>query len=330
MVKRLIHHYAIVGRREGPFGIVAPDDFQLVLRAVSDVPTLPRGALAYCADLSRERVLFTCHAADDLPAIFGGPFLFIEQLRRAGSILSVPCERLEELELGSPPPMPAFIFSAGRAGSTLLARLLTASGLACASEPDMLTQMVCLSDADRLPRPPGMDVAMAGACIAAIGRVLGQGAFLKLRSQCNANPLLLLGACGSGRVIFLLRKAASWALSRSRAFDEGPAHIAGLLGETLDALHRVECAGIAAEVIWYETLSQNPLAVLKVCAPHMEFSKAAIAAVMARDSQSGTILARDRVRPADQAESFFSVFEPAWRERCRRARWAPCPRGATP
>jgi hypothetical protein len=311
MPARLVQHFSIASRRGGPLGIVAPDDVELTLRAASDAPVLPPGALAYCADIVRERVLFTCHAAADLPAVFAGTFHFVDQLRLAGSVLSVPFERLGELGLEHGQAEPVLIFSAGRAGSTLLAKLLAGVGLPCASEPDMLTQMVCLPEEVRRGLAPGVDIEMAGVCMAALARVLGRGAFLKLRSQCNANPLLLLGGAASGRVVFLLRQARVWALSRRRAFSEGPAHIANILRETMEALDTVLRSGVPCEVVWFETVLRDPRGALRICAPGARPDPARIAAVMARDAQGGTILAREAVAVAVE-EGFVPAFEAAW------------------
>jgi hypothetical protein len=322
MAKRLIHHYAITSRRGGPLGVVAPDDLAIVLRAVSDVPTLPAAALAYCGDMARERVLFTCHAQSDLAGMFGGPFLFVEQLRAAGSVLSVPFERLAELGLAPVQARPVFIFSAGRAGSTLLARLLEAAGLRCASEPDMLTQMACLTDEERLALPQGEDTVLASLCIASLGRVLGPGAFLKLRSQCNARPLMLLDAAPGCRVVFLLRRADTWALSRNRAFGEPPNHAAMLLRQAVDALDKLVHARVALEIVWFEDVVRNPIGALRICAPYARPDPDKVACVMGRDSQEGTSLARDTLRGAEASQDFCTAFRAAWDGARAGATWS--------
>jgi len=321
MPKRLIHHYAIASRRGGPHGFVAPDDFELSLRATSDHPTLPPTALAYCADMVRERVLFTCHTPADLPAMLACPFLFDGQLRFAGSVLSVPCERLDELGLVPAAAEPVFIFSAGRAGSTLLAHLLRAAGLPCASEPDMLTQLAFLSEEENRPMPPGMAMGMAGICIATLGRLLGRGVFLKLRSQCNLNPLMLLGAAGSGRVVFILRRADPWALSRHRAFNEGPDHVAKTLREAMDAFDVITRAGIPCELIWFEDMVRDPYAALRICAPHVRPQAAPIEAVMARDSQAGTQLASESLSSIRRPQAFLASFRAGWDGLCATTAW---------
>jgi hypothetical protein len=323
MARRLVHHSAITERRGAPNGMVAPEDFTLSLRAASTAPYLPRGALAYCADIARERVLFTCHAQDDVPAMFEAPFLYLAQLRTAGSVISVPLERLDELGLAEGAAAAVFVFSPGRAGTTLLARLLTAAGVPCASEPDMLTQAVCLTETQRQMLPPGMDVVLATTCIGSLGRVLGRGAFIKLRSQCNEGAMTLVGAAPGSRVVFMMRGARSWAFSRHRAFAEPPNHLAMLLRHAMEALDAMIRAGVQVDILWFETLVADPLAALRLCAPEARPDPARIAEVMARDSQGGTLLARELVGNADLDPGLFWAFTGQWHGARATADWTP-------
>jgi len=304
-------------------GMVAPGDFELSLRAASSAPYLPRGALAYCADMARERVLFTCHAQDDLPGLFEAPFLYLEQLRTAGSVISVPFERLDELGLAAGAAAPVFIFSPGRAGTTLLARVLLAAGVPCASEPDMLTQAVGLTEVQRQMLAPGMDGILSSMCVESLGRVLGRGAFIKLRSQCNEGALTLVGAAPWSRVIFLVRGARSWAISRNRAFAEPPNHLAMLLRHAMEALDSLVRADVQLDILWFETLVADPLAALRFCAPGARPDPARIARVMAQDSQGGTLLARERVGMADPSPGFFTSFTAYWHGARATADWTP-------
>ncbi len=291
------------------------------LRATSEAPSLPSGALAYCADLRRERVLFTCHAHNDLRAILAAPFLYMEQFRTAGSVISVPFERLKELKLeGS---AVALIFSPGRAGTTLLSIVLTAAGLPSASEPDMLTQAACLTDEQLQLLPKGTDRMMAAICIGSLARVLGSGAYLKLRSQCNARPLSLVNALPGSRVIFMMRKAMGWAMSRKRAFGERPDHIAMLLREALEAHDKMVRAHIHIDILWYETLVSDPLAALRLCAPDARPDYARIAAAMARDAQDGTILARNKLAPVELDMAYYTEFEAQWHGAQATVNWTP-------
>jgi hypothetical protein len=318
---RLVHHYAITDRRGGPLDVVAPDDFSLAFRAAAPRSALPQGALAYCADLARERLLFTCHTAQGLQDVFAAPFMFTEQLRAAGSVVSVPMELLPEIGIAPGHAAPVFVFSIGRAGTTLLASVLAAAGLHAASEPDLLTQATMLTDEQRALLPPGADCAMITACVETIGRALGQGAFLKLRSQCNARPLTLLEATPRCRAIFVLRGAYAWAVSRHRAFREPPNHVAMLLRQAMDALDKLLHARAPLMIVWFEELARDPLAVLASIAPQARPDPRRIASAMARDSQEGTILGRTVIQVNEVTRDYLRAFDIAWEGARASATW---------
>ncbi len=318
---RRVHHFAILDRRGGPLDVVAPGDFTLGFRAAAGRPALPPGALAYCADLERERLLFTCHAADTLATLFQAPFLFVEQLRSAGGVVSVPLERLPELGIAPGRAAPVFVFSIGRAGTTLLAAVLAAAGLRSASEPDLLTQAAVLTDEQRAKLPQDADCAMVTACVESLAQVLGQGAFLKLRSQCNGRPLTLIEATPRSRAVFVLRGVYSWAISRHRAFREPPNHVAMLLRQAVDALDKLFFARVPMNVIWFEDLVRDPLGVLATIAPQARPDPRRVATVMARDSQEGTILGRQVIRVNEVTRDYLRAFDIEWEGARATATW---------
>jgi hypothetical protein len=235
MPERRLLHFDIDDRQREQRDLVAPDDF--VLRRRDTPCEFPTRALAYCADMQAERVLFSLHGAD-MGALFDAPFLYAAQLRDARQVVTVPFEQLAALDAGTP-CRPSLIFSPGRTGSTLLARLLAECGVPCASEPDMLTQVCRFRREERMRIGPDMEVALLHTCLAALCRALGAAPFVKLRSHCNARPLPLLAAAGGGRAFLLWRRLAPWALSRHRTFGETPASVAAVLRQALDAADKL-------------------------------------------------------------------------------------------
>ena len=312
MQRRLLHHHAIVSRRGGPEGSAAPSDFVLSFTAGSDLAVLPSVALAYCLDMPCERVLFTVHDPADVARLFAAPFLFLAQLQMAIGVVSVPFERLAELAPAGPLPRHVYVFSPGRTGSTLLARLLQAAGLAAASEPDVLAQIALLPQEAWQRLPAGMDAALAACCVNALSRTLGGTAFIKLRSQCNKRPLALLQASPGCRVVFMLRGAAAWGLSRHRAFAEDAEILAVLMLEAFNALDAILRAGVRCDVIWFETLVADPAAMLSLCAPGCHIEAAKLAEIMAEDSQQGTVLARDALGTVAVHQDFITSFAQYW------------------
>ena len=322
MAQRFVNTYTISQRREAQHDVVAPDDLSLSLTGSWPAEPLPAGTLPYCADLARERALFTTHDEAGLAKLLAAAFMFNDQLETATGAISVPFEQLDEA-IAPPPAPPVLVFSPGRTGSTLLVRLLAAAGLACASEPDMLTQLA------RAPReafallPPGTREALARACLAQLGHTLGGGVIVKLRSQCNARPLLLTGAAPGCRVVFMLRGVAGWALSRHRSFLEPPETVAAILRQAIDALDKLAFCGAAFDVLWFETLAADPAAALRICAPGLAFDADVLGAVMARDSQAGTMIAREHVASSPAQDGFMAQLARDWREARAGAEWHP-------
>jgi hypothetical protein len=315
-VRRLLH-FDIADRQHELRDMVAPDDFVLARR---DTPCpFPENALAYCADMQAERVLFTLHGAT-MRALFAAPFLYSAQLRGAVQVVTVPFEQVAEVETGIA-CRPTLIFSPGRTGSTLLTRLLAACGEACASEPDMLTQVCRFAREDRVRIGPEMEVALLRACMAALGRALGPAPFIKLRSHCNARPLPLMAAAGGGRPILLMRGARAWALSRHRAFAESPASVAAVLRQTADAIDKLFGLPAPPLVLWFEDLRRDPAGPLAACLPGAPNAQA-VAAVMAQDSQVGTSIAREHLAGVVADPDFDAAFTSAWSTARGGAEWS--------
>jgi hypothetical protein len=319
VTQRPILHFDIADRQQELRHFVAPDDFVL-LRRDTDLP-FPDGALAYCADLQAERVLFSLHGGT-LEQVFAAPFMYAAQLTGATGVVSVPFERLAELEPERRAPCPTLIFSPGRTGSTLLTHLLRASEQPCASEPDMLTQICRFVREDRRRIGLPMEVALLRACLVSLDRALGPKAFIKLRSQCNARPLPLLEAAPGARTVFMLRGLQPWARSRHRTFGEPPESVAAVLREAMDALDKLSFTGLPFHVVWFEDLTQDPLAVLRRGLGLAQVNETAIAAAMARDSQAGTAIARENLTGSNVDDGFDQAFALAWGAASCGAEWS--------
>jgi hypothetical protein len=316
MPARRTLHFDIADRQQELRGFAAPDDFVLARR---DTPLpFPAGALAYCADIGAERVLFSLHGGRTAN-LLRAPFLYVAQLRDAEGVVTVPFEHVADIDADIP-CRPTLIFSPGRTGSTLFARLLHAGGVACASEPDMLTQICRYGREERMRIGPDMEVALLRACLAALCRVAGPAPFVKLRSHCNARPLPLLEAAG-GDAILLMRRMREWALSRHLAFLEPPASIAAILRETLDAADKLLGEPKPPRVVWFEDLRADPAAVLRLCG--LDCDPNQVAQVMQADSQAGMSFDRASVARARAEPRFFDEFVDAWSEARAGAEWGP-------
>jgi hypothetical protein len=327
MPVRQVLHFDIADRQQELRGSVAPDDFVLLRRDTAH--PLAAYALAYCADLQSERVLYTLHercrglAEARGDALFAAPFLYAAQLLSAHGAMSVPFEALDSPQIAATDPAPTLIFSPGRTGSTLLARLLAACRAPCASEPDMLTQICRFEREDRMRIGLSMEIALHRACLASLCRILGPSPFIKLRSQCNARPLPLLQAAPGAAAVFMLRRIAPWALSRHRAFAEPPQSVAAVLRQAIDALDKLLGAGCGLRIVWFEALRARPVDELRrlLSVAAVDSATAAICAVMAQDAQAGTAIERARLTGAVD-NGFGLAFQTAWAEARTGAAWS--------
>ena len=319
---RQIHRLNIAARRPSGIGYATAADLELTFDPSE--PAADECALIHAADLARERAIFTLHTPDGLSAALGSAFLYASALDHATAVSSVPFERLSAPKSRSASPI--FLFSIGRSGSTLLVQLLRAAGCQAASEPDWFTQICRLTEAERHFIGPAMEQAMVRAGVASLSAHLGPKPFIKLRSQCNARPELLMGPMPGARAILLLRSRRHWALSRWRAFREPPEQIADMLREGIAAYDRLADMGRPPLIVWYEDILQDPARALLPIQPGLTLDAAAhrrIAEVMKQDSQAGTGLAREAIGPNDDDPDFFAAFEPEWRAlRGRAARSA--------
>lgn len=159
-VNRLITRYDIAARRPHPHIFGEPADMRLAEAGSVEPGDVEGLALPYCIDLAARRALYTVTAREDLDALFGAPFLYAAQLRLARAALGVPFARLADMNPADG-LHPVLVFSPGRAGSTLLARMLSGIGRLSASEPDLLTQLATLSPDMRAALPPGTEAALS-------------------------------------------------------------------------------------------------------------------------------------------------------------------------
>lgn len=311
--RRALHWFRIVARHGEPRGVVAPDDFELVFEGVGEPAGVRAPALAYCADWRAERLLYTL-----LPdrTVFAAPFLFSAQLAAAEGVVSVPFERLMEMPCAAGGTL---IFSPGRAGSTLLARLLRTAGAAAVSEPDWPTQLCALDEDRRASVGAALLGALVRAGMGSLAAGLGSPPLVKLRSQCNAAPELLTGALPEARAVVLLRRRVDWAVSRHRAFAEPPDVVAETLRQALRAVDRLRAAGVPPTLIWFEALVADPACVL--AALGVAAAPDAVASVMAEDAQAGTGVEQAIVRGRPVEDGFLAAFEAEWEERRPKGRF---------
>ncbi len=306
-----IERYRIAGRiKAKPMTPSAPEDFALAPLAAPDgagklEQALGR-ALPYCLDFPRRRLLCTLHAQP--AALLEAPFLYLAQYEKAEGALSLPLDSLAGLD--ADPGAPLLILSIGRCGSTLLARLLTAAGLACVSEPDPPTNLAYLSADELAALGPTGSAAVVRATAGALRRHASGDPAIKLRSQCLRVIEEILAALPAARPLFLLRGALPWLRSNHLAFGWTPETLANKLHYSLAAYERILTSGRDCRLIWYEDLPRQPEAVLAALLgrPPGTEAKARLAAILAEDAQAGTGVARVAIERRPLPDGFFEAF----------------------
>lgn len=321
--RRQIHRLRVLARHRAAQGIAAPHDFTLGFDGPACAAELQRErSLIYCLNLQTERVVFTDLPADFRSAVFAEPFLYGAQLDQARQAWSVPVERLAEVVPAPPQLAPVLLFSPGRSGSTLLARMADRAFACAASEPDTLTRLAIMTGDERCLLPDAAAAAIVRATAASLARYLGPAPLIKLRSQCNARADLLLRALPQAQAAFLFRAPFGFARSRNRAFGEPAEDIARQLGEAVLALLHAQRAGRAPQVLWYEALQEDAACCLRALlgpraaalgeVPRADAHAIAEGPALPWDSQAGSGISRDALRGLQVAEGFDAAFAAAW------------------
>ncbi len=289
VVRSVVRHT----RNTRRISIASPRDF-VGMRCIGDGGQ----ALPYCLDLVRRRALYVCGA--DYRAAQAAAFYYLHLRQTARHILSVPFERLP-LSPVSAHGDPVFLFSPGRAGSTLISRVLAEAGVASVSEPDFYTQVAspfCRSPLnpwrDRIER--AMWHLSDDLCAA-----LGAAPVVKLRAECAAYPELFLRR-PHAKTIVLFRSFESWSRSTAQVFGAGPGKAVGKYLAALrcyDVLRRhSDC-----HLMRYEEWVHDPQGAAAALGRFLgvTIGSEAVGRALGSHSQAGTPLIR-REKPGWQAK----------------------------
>jgi hypothetical protein len=270
---------AIIVSRVGDFdlGLAAPR------RALELGPYIP-----YCADYAARRLHLTRLA----PGYAGkAPFLYMAQRRFADELATVSFDRLAELMAPEPVgQQPLLIFSIGRCGSTLVTQMLDAAGLRAFSEPQTVGWFG--------PGHPGDRRLVVRATLAALQWRAGDRAVaVKTRSEASSHFDEITGALPGADCVFMFRAIEGWARSWISAFRGDFDKMSQVLCANIDALERSSACGAAHRIVWYEDVLGDPEAACRtILGPGRRVDAAAdFSPVLARDSQQGTALSRERL-----------------------------------
>ena len=280
------------------------------LRYLRDLRTESMGArLPYGADPETRSLFYTVHANPS--ELFAYPFLYQAQFMDVQEVVAVPFERLVEIDQPARSTV-HFVFSIGRCGSTLLAKIRGAAGLTAISEPDIFTQM-----ARREVRQ--FSVAERRDCIAASTRCLaGYGSdktVIKLRNHCNSIAQLIAGASDGARCEFVLRNRRDWARSMIAAFSTDTKVLARQLRTAVESLDRLVESGYCTGPLWYEDIVRHPANVLQRFSEKLPPGlEGHLAGAVGRDSQTETRLSQRSLSRRIVSDDLLNRFEEEWQE----------------
>ncbi|WP_428929910.1 sulfotransferase [Marinibacterium sp. SX1] len=190
-------------------------------------------------------------------------------------------------------PERIFVFSIGRAGSTLVSQILGAAGIASLSEPDVLLD---LGQRKRLaafdPAPADWD-ALYRASLDALEAAFGRPAQLAVKFRAQSSNLFhvraMLRLYPRARYVFLFREAEPWSLSFTRKFGFQAETLKWLMTENLKAATHARKAGADVRIVDYADIVRAPDRLLAGLVRPEAIAAAApvLQEVMQRDSQHG-------------------------------------------
>lgn len=304
----------------------APSDFVLHEAGGTDPscvlsdPTLS----LYCLDIDQRTGLFVRTP----PGVDLGraSFLYQAQYETGLEVVSVPFDEMHRLAALSPIAAERLVFvhSTGRCGSTLVSLAFSSvPGVISLSEPDAYYQLHQLRDAG----DPEL-AALARTCTTLLCAPRPARAWaIKFRSPAIELADPLRDQFPEARVIFLYRQADDWARSAVRAYrsfrrpaatpaqeSTAPVRIRSIVdppppaplatspqgwlpwiwATSMARAADLQQHGVPMFVARYEELTRGPMDVLQAILAYcgLEPGPAALAEVIARDSQEGTVLSR--------------------------------------
>lgn len=298
----------------------------------------------YCLEPETRRALFV--QVPEGVDVAAAPFMYVAQYEHAQRLLAVPYDAFHRLAAGIDlPGRLFFIYSTGRAGSTLLSKAFgEIDGVSSLSEPDVYTQAVSL-------RLAGVGDGELPDLLASATKILFNPAFaqgsalnvVKFRSPCIEIADLLSGAFPEARNLFVYRDLAAYLQSATRAFrfddippDVRPGVAAGLamvmplLMEELryrtdlsgielacflwlSAVHayaRLRSGGMPILPVRYEDLVADPARTLGAILTYLDVPTDGVRVALRafeRDSQEGSFLSQ-----AEAARHAGAITDAQW------------------
>lgn len=323
-MKRSIQHFSSRGLNQQQYWFTAASDFQRNFEGnCSASDKIVASSAPYAIDFTAERIINVVYNSPE--ELRKATFLHQQQKTSAQQLVSIPFEELHNIsenifKISANQLEPTFIFSIGRTGSTLLAKIFEALGIPSLSEPDVLTHY-SIMQAQRETDIPGTTENIQEIILhTTTGLLHASGALntaIKFRSQTNAIAEKIMAAAPKANGIMILRDGKSWAKSIHRAFSWSPAETAANMALAHRAVDRCKKSGRPLTILRYEDLSERPLDTAKKLAqtlnlPGLDIDEDKLSQVMSTDSQKDTDLAMDKIKNKEIPPSFIPEYKKEW------------------
>ena len=245
--------------------------------------------------LDSERRLIVEVGMPRVPPEAPRPFFYLDQYENAETLRLVP---VDAYAAGRPPaetePRLIFVFSIGRAGSTLAAQILETAGIASLSEPDVLLGLGQPAQLAALDPPLADWEALYRSCLGALVIALGMPKVLAIKFRAQNSNLFhiraMLRLYPQAHYVFLFRNVEAWSRSITRTFRLPADNLKWLITENLKAADLVQNSGADVRILEYEDFVHAPERLLEgLVSPEVAVSGKALDEVMQRDSQQGLL-----------------------------------------
>lgn len=242
------------------------------------------------------------------------PFFYMDQFKQAVALRHLPVSSI--IRRRSTPELPRllFVFSIGRAGSTLISRMLDAAGTVSISEPDILSALsdkkICAALALREPGWRKLYLYSLSALVARFGRPASMAVKLRAQSSNVFHAERLHRLLPEARHVLVLRDITDWSLSYVTKFLVDAKTLQDTMMASLKTAAHMRELGAKCHVVFYEDILSDPFAFLALATgqPLDDAQCNAVKAVLGRDSQDNLITTStdpDRLQAALEEREIF-------------------------
>ncbi len=249
----------------------------------------------YCLNFDTGTILFS--AAIDPKQAMEAEFHYAYLRERTRFFVELPGPSIR-LPQSAALPKSLLLFSPGRCGSTLLAKVIRALGGVCISEPDFYSQAALHAlPAGSLGTNDRHLLEIARKFLVSLWMRSTDSVVMKMRSHANYAPMALLPEGEDPRkTLFLMRPFEPWCESRMRAFDNDLQDNFRIYAAALKALRQLQ-QQTHCLLLDFDEINGPSLEWARRLAAFLDhdFNEEAVRRVMSEDSQAGTPLAKTRL-----------------------------------